>query len=173
MNFEELDDFVKEATEEIAQFKIPFILSPPKMMADDYNIDVLNWDAINFGSEEKNKIPNNKRGIYAFGVVQESTILPPHGYILYVGIAGHKSKRALRDRYGDYLNAKKVAKRPKVARMISTWRKVLKFYFAPVDDDFSSEDLRRLEGQLNTALMTPFSENDLDTNAKKQRRAFS
>ena len=173
MNFEELDDFVKEATDEIAKFKISFILSPPKMMADDYNIDVLNWDAINFGSEEQSKIPNNKRGIYAFGVIQESTILPPHGYILYVGIAGHNSERSLRDRYRDYLNVKKVMKRPKIARMISTWREVLKFYFAPVDVDFSSDDLRRLEGQLNTALMTPFSEKDLDANARIKRRAFS
>lgn len=173
MDFDELDDFAREATEEIAQYKVTFILSPPKMMADDYNIDVLNWDAIDYGSEEQGKIPDNKRGIYAFGVCQESTVLPPHGYILYFGIAGVKSERTLRDRYRDYLNVKKVIKRPKIAIMISNLREVLKFYFAPVDDDFSTDELKRLEEQLNTALMSPMAEIDLDTDAKRKRRAFS
>jgi hypothetical protein len=42
----------------------------------------------------------------------------------------------------------------------------------PVEDDFSSADLEKLEMQLNTALMPPFSEGDLEAETKKKRRAF-
>ena len=57
--------------------------------------------------------------------------------------------------------------------MIGAWHEVLRFFFAPVDDDFSSEDLRRLEMQLNTALLPPFSKRDIDADVKMKREAFS
>ena len=39
-----------------------------------------------------------------------SEILSPHGYVLYIGIAGRRSDRALRERYKDYLNVKQIQK---------------------------------------------------------------
>ncbi|WP_296714943.1 hypothetical protein, partial [Tistrella sp.] len=42
-------------------------------------------------------------------------------------------------------------------------------------DNFSdglSDDLQALEKQLNTALMPPFSEGDLEADTKQKRRAF-
>ncbi len=48
----------------------------------------LTWDSILYGEEEIEKIPDDKRGIYAFIVCHNSNALPPHGYILYIGIAG-------------------------------------------------------------------------------------
>ena len=57
-------------------------------------------------------------------------------------------------------------------RMIGTWHDVLRFFFAPVSDDLSSDDLKNLEKELNTALMPPFSENDLEADIKRKRRAF-
>ena len=56
--------------------------------------------------------------------------------------------------------------------MIGTWNEVLRFFFAPVGDEVSSEDLKTLEQQLNTALMPPFSEGDLEADTKRKRRAF-
>jgi len=172
LDLNSLIDFANEATEEIAKYTVPVILSPEKMMANGHAIDALAWDSISYGDEELGKVPADKRGIYAFAICRNNDVLPPHGYVLYIGIAGRDSERPLRDRYKDYLNAKKVKKRARIARMIGTWHQVLRFYFAPIDDDISSNDLKTLEKQLNTALLPPFAEGDLEAEIKKKRRAF-
>ncbi|MCY3624438.1 MAG: hypothetical protein OXH71_03565 [Candidatus Dadabacteria bacterium] len=174
MNIDSLIDFTNEATKEIAKYKRDFILSQPKMIKKDkkYIISTLDWNSVSYGPAEVNKVPNDKRGIYAFAICQKSAVLPPHGYILYIGIAGRDSKRSLRKRYKDYLNEHEVRKRDGIARMIGTWHKVLRFFFAPVDDNVSSDDLKKLEQQLNTALMPPFSINDLEADTKRKIRAF-
>ena len=172
MNLDSLIDFANEATAEIAKFTIPVTLSPDKMMAGEHIIPALTWDSISYGDEELDKVPDDRRGVYAFAVCQNNDVLPPHGYILYIGIAGRNSERSLRDRYKDYLNEKKVKKRDRIARMIGTWHQVLRFFFAPVGDDISSEDLKTLEEQLNTALMPPCSDGDLEAETKRKRRAF-
>ena len=56
--------------------------------------------------------------------------------------------------------------------MVGTWRAVLRFYFAPVDEDVTSAQLEELERQLNGKLLPPMSEGDLEAGIKKQRRAF-
>ena len=167
-----LVDFVNQATNEIAKFKVPFVLSPERMTADQYSIANLNWKSVTYGKAELTKVPNNRRGVYAFAISQESNVLPPHGYILYIGIAGRDSDRPLRARYREYLDPKKVLKRSGVARMIGTWGDNLRFFFAPVDDDFSTVSLQELEKELNTALMPPFTELDMDADVKRKRRAF-
>ena len=172
MDLDSLIDFANEATEEIAKYTVPVILSPEKMMANEHAIEALVWDSVNYGEDELERVPDDKRGIYAFAVCKSNDVLPPHGYILYIGIAGRDSERPLRDRYRDYLNARKVKKRARIARMIGTWHQVLRFYFAPIDDDVSSDDLKALEKQLNTALMPPFSEGDLEADTRQKRRAF-
>ena len=62
--------------------------------------------------------------------------------------------------------------RSRIARMIGTWQDVLRFHFAPVDDSMTSEELEQLEEDLNTALLPPFSEGDLEADTKKKRMAF-
>ena len=142
-------------------------------MENKYVIPSLDWRSIKFDEEaELSNVPNDKRGVYAFVVEQRSAVLPPHGYVLYIGIAGRDSSRSLRERYKDYLNQKKVMKRVRIARMIGTWYQVLRFVFAPVGDDISSNELKILECQLNTALMPPFAEGDLEAETKQKRRAF-
>ena len=173
MKLDDLIDFANEANREIAKYMVPVILSPEKMTADEYAIPTLAWDSISYGNAELDRVPNDKRGVYAFSVCRNNNPLPPHGYVLYIGIAGRDSNRSLRDRYRDYLNEKKVLKRgPRIARMIGTWHEVLRFFFAPVPDEVSSDDLKTLEKQLNTALMPPFSEGDLEADTKRKRRAF-
>jgi len=168
-------DFVNAATAEIAKFKFEVTISPEKLQTNTYAVRPLSWDSITYNdSANINKVPDDKRGVYAFAISYPNDALPPHGYILYIGIAGRDSDRPLRDRYKDYLNEKKVLKRANIARIIGTWSEsdVLRFYFAPVEDTVSTEDLQELEKQLNTALLPPFSEGDLDAETKKKRRAF-
>lgn len=173
IDFDELDDFANTAADAIAKYKLEFILSSDRLSGGVYPLNDLVWNSIPYGDEHIADVPNDRRGIYAFAVCSEGgSVLPPHGYVLYIGIAGRKSDRSLRARYRDYLNMKKVLKRDRIARMISVWRSVLRFYFAPVGPEFSSEDLEELEKQLNGALLPPLSEGDLEATIKAQRRAF-
>ncbi len=172
MKLDSLIDFANEATQEVAKYTVSVTLSPAEMLKGGYIVSSLAWDSISYGGTEIEKVPNDKRGVYAFAICQQSAVLPPHGYILYIGIAGRNSQRPLRERYRDYLNEKKVIRRDRIARMIGTWHKVLRFFFAPVDDDVSSDELVALEKQLNTALMPPFSEGDLTADIKRKRKAF-
>ena len=172
MNLNFLIDFANQASEDIRRHMVTVTLSPELLMAEGYDFNRLPWDSVSYGEEELDKVPDNKRGVYAFAVCQQHEVLPPHGYVLYIGIAGRDSERPLRERYKDYLNAKKIMKRTKIAFMIGNWHQVLRFFFAPVDDDVSSADLQKLERQLNTALLPPYSDRDMDADVRDKRRAF-
>ena len=92
MDLDSLIDFANEATEEIAKYTVPVTLSPEKMMANEHAIEALAWDSISYGDEELEKVPADKRGIYAFAICRNNDVLPPHGYVLYIGIAGCDSE---------------------------------------------------------------------------------
>lgn len=174
MSFDLLRDFANEANREVGNFRLNFTLSPNKMRRDDYDLEALTWDSIHFGDDaEIEKIPNDKRGIYALTICHPGKVMPLHGYVIYIDIAGRRSDRPLRERYKDYLNEKRVQKeRPHLAYAIGTWQDVLRFYFAPVDDEFSSGNLEELEKKINTALMPPYSFGDLEADTKHKQKAF-
>ena len=172
MNLDDLIDFANDLHADISRYERSFILNPARLQADNFAVANLDWQAIQYGPATEEQVPDDQRGIYAFAVRVESAVLPPHGYILYLGIAGRDSNRSLRERYQDYLNMNKVRKRVGIARMIADWHEVLQFIFAPVDDAFSSQDLQRLEIQLNTALIPPYSEQDIDADVRSRRRAW-
>ena len=172
MNFDDLIDFANEVHNDISRYERSFILNPARLLADDFYVANLDWQAIQYGRAGLEQVPDDRRGIYAFSVRVDSAILPPHGYILYLGIAGRNSHRSLRERYQDYLNLNKVRKRAGIARMIADWHAVLQFIFAPVDDNMTSEALQILETQLNTALIPPYSEQDIDADVRTRRRAW-
>lgn len=172
MDISDIIDFVEQANDEIGKFQLTMILSPEKLIFDTFKVASLNWDSIQYGEAEIDKVPSNKRGVYAFSISKPSKVLPPHGHILYIGIAGRGSGRSLKARYKDYLNPQKIIKRSRIARMIGTWHDVLRFHFAPIDDSMTSKELEQLEKELNTALLPPFSEGDLEADTKMKRRAF-
>ena len=92
MNLDSLIDLVSEANEEVGRYKLHFFLPPAKLTTESYPLPDLDWKSIEYGEEKEIKsIPDNKRGIYAFAICRESNVLPPHGYILYIGIAGKNS----------------------------------------------------------------------------------
>ena len=148
------------------------MLSPENMLAGSYSVSSLKWKSIKYGKAGISRVPDDSRGVYAFAICTDSKVLPPHGYILYIGIAGRDSTRTLRARYKDYLNPKSVIKRARIARMVGTWHEVLRFFFASVDKTLSAAELKKLEKELNTALMPVFSEGDLEASIKQKRRAF-
>ena len=154
------------------KYQLPITIEPGKLMAAHSNLPPLTWTSIPFGHAAINRVPNDKRGVYAFAISYPNRVLPPHGYILYIGIAGRKSDRSLRERYRDYLTESKVKKRVHIVRMIGYWESVLRFWFAPVDDAVTAEDLQNMERQLNAAFVPPFSITDIDAETRAWRRAF-
>ena len=142
------------------------------MLSTVTEIEELNWSSIRYGLDQIDAVPNDQRGLYAFVVCNENGVFPPHHYVMYIGIAGRNSERTLRARYRDYLNPSKFSKRFKIARMIGTWHRVLHFYFAPVNDEISSDTLEAIEKALNNALMPPCSQRDLAIELKQMRSAF-
>lgn len=173
MSLQSVVDFVNQAHEEVGKFRIEITLAPEKLLTEDYCVNALTWSFVLYGEAEVEKVPDDRRGVYAFAVCHENGVLPPYGCVLYVGIAGRDSNRTLRQRYKDYLNEKKILKRERIARMIGTWHQVLRFYFAPVDDHMTAENLKTLEKQLNNALLPAFSVGDLDAATRRKRRAFT
>ena len=168
----EIIDFANRAHDTIGRYKQDFTLNPDHMSRANYALPKLDWQSIKYDSEEIGRIPDNKRGIYAFVVQFPNEVFPSHGYVMYIGIAGRNSSRSLRDRYREY-TGRSVLKRERIARMIGDWYQILRFFYAPVNDDVSSEDLQEMEKQLNTALMPPFAKQDLDAEISRMMRAFS
>lgn len=172
MNLTAVVDFADQAHSDIGRYMLESTLSPEKLAFRDFPVGRLDWDSVAYEDSDLSRVPNDRKGVYAFTIRRDSDVLPPHGYVLYIGAAGLGSDRSLRDRYSDYRTQQKILRRPKVARMIGTWHKVLHFAFAPLEEDLTDDQLRSLERQLNTALMPPFSRRDVEAEVRRQREAF-
>ncbi len=172
MDLSQVIDFVDQADKEVGKFRIDLSVSPQKLASSTYVLPSLGWQSVKYGPADLDQVPDDKRGIYAFVIEHPSPVLPPHGYVMYIGIAGRRSARSLKARYRDYLNPQKLMKRERIARMIANWQNVLRFYFAPVDKSITSDQLEEMEKQLNTAMLPPCSDGDLEADTKRKRRAF-
>ena len=68
-----LKDLVNATAGSLAyQFKV--VLVPDKLIAPDSTLRPLSWQSIPYGRHEIHKVPNDKRGIYAFGICHPSTV---------------------------------------------------------------------------------------------------
>lgn len=172
VDFEELHDIVEAGVSEIAQYRFECVLNTKKLTEEEFELDGLDWQSIPYGEAEIDAVPDDRRGVYAFTLRAKNPVMPPHGYVMYIGIAGRRSDRSLRARYRDYLNTRKVAKRLTIARLIGTWHDVLHFQFAAVEDVVTSEQLEAIEKQLNSCMMPVFSDGDLEAETKAKRKAF-
>lgn len=121
----------------------------------------LNWKCVKFERGRANQIPTEK-GVYAFFVEPRIAQFPSHGYLMYIGQAGHNSQRNLRKRFSDYLYDKnrserellKSPSRAHIHDMLNTWADYLYFYYAEVDT--TQTNLRQLERQLLDTFIPPF-----------------
>jgi hypothetical protein len=129
----------------------------------------LDWEKARFTPENQDAIPK-QRGIYVFTAELSPAKLPPHGYILYVGIAGDKSAGTLYKRYGQYLREGKEANnRPAIVYMLKNWEKDLFFNFVPLPK--TSIDLARMESAFINAIIPPFNERDVNAEVFAARAA--
>lgn len=172
LDLKKVFDFADEAYSQVGKYRETFTLSPEQLNKADFTLNALAWRSIPYGKEKIDEVPDDRRGIYAFSVRPSCDLCPPCGYVLYIGIAGRRSDRSLRARYKDYLQEGQILKRPKIARMIGTWHEVLHFFFSPVENEITSEDLEEMEKELNGALLPPCSDADIEADIKTKRRAF-
>ena len=173
LNMEALARQNDVALAEIKAYEITFILNTNSILALRPSENPFHWDSIRFGKNEIRDVPNDHRGLYAFIIADQRTFLPPHGYIMYIGIAGRDSDRSLRDRYGDYFKQSELERRPAVKRMIVTWHRILRFHFAPVADNVPSAELEAMEKRLITAFLPPCCKDDIEAETRAMMAAFS
>ena len=171
-SWDEIDNYNDLINHDIASFEVKdVILNPDNLLVGNFIISQLHWNSIQFGGDDIDKVPADRRGVYAFAIRTDSSVLPPHSYILYIGMAGRNSDRPLRERYRDYLSPTKVSTRGRITRVMN-WRPVLQFMFAAVDNSVPTEDIEALERQLNTALIPPYSERDMEADVRRKRAAW-
>jgi hypothetical protein len=116
---------------------------------------------------------SSRPGIYAFVIKSPCLGLPPHGYILYIGITRKRKRNVfLRTRFSEYIReqASGSPRREQIGDMLTRWRDAIYFYFAEVDDELMP--LHELEELLNDAIQPPKVSNDYSADVRRARRAF-
>jgi hypothetical protein len=130
----------------------------------------LNWQKTRFDEANLASIPK-ERGIYTFTIELSPAKLPPHGYILYVGITGDISDANLYKRYNQYLLKLKSddGRRPAVSYMLWNWRNHLFFNFVPLPN--KKVDLAKIERAFINSVMPPVNQMDFTAEIQAARTA--
>lgn len=129
----------------------------------------LSWNKVKFNSSARTIIPK-ERGIYAFTLSWDTSDLPNHGYILYLGITGDDSTANLHSRFGQYLSElRRADKRPRVYYMLEKWKDDLFFNFVPIPDKRMS--LKKIETEFLSAIQPPINIRDMTISVSNARRA--
>lgn len=139
----------------LRKYRKTFILSPDQWQL--LRIPRFAWQHVKFTSDNKDAVPSI-RGIYLFMIKYDSTLLPSHGYVAYVGLTGDTNGRTLNDRYADYLRDQKRPKRVHIYDLLNRWKNHIYFYFAEVPD--TTVSLSSIETNLLDSLIPPYNKKD-------------
>ncbi|MYH16415.1 MAG: hypothetical protein F4149_14710 [Gammaproteobacteria bacterium] len=156
----------------IKKYELLFILNTEKISGLDGSENPLAWNSVRFGKQEIDKVPDDREGVYAFVISDPRAFLPPHGYIMYIGLSGKNAFRSLHDRYSDYFKPSELQRRPRIKRMILQWHPLLRFHFAPVARDLPRAELKALEKRLITAFLPPCCKGDIEADTREKMAAF-
>ena len=72
-----LDDFVNASAGQLLKYQFSVTLHPDRLTAADSELQPLAWESIPYGHDEIHRVPDDKRGIYAFAINYPSDVLPP------------------------------------------------------------------------------------------------
>lgn len=116
-------------------------------------------------SEEFNRVPDDKGGIYLFVLSPE--IIPEYPvYIMYIGRARRKQNFSLRQRCRTYI---KERERQKVEKMMRILGRRLYLRYLPLEND---EDIEKVERELIRVLLPPCNDRYPDYNFLPEKPAF-
>ncbi len=146
-----------------------FVLSPQNWR--NYTLTHhLTWQSVKFEDANSAAVPLEK-GVYAFVVSHDNGYFPPHGFIMYIGIAGiGGSKRTLRARYKDYIRERTRCKRRPFYFMLNAYQDDLVFVYATVTDP--AIKLEEIETALNDAIIPPMNKKDFSADMRSALAAF-
>jgi len=112
----------------------------------------LDWKSIPAKKFNKENLPNDKQGVYAFVVKPNIGNITWGGYILYVG---KTEKQVFQSRFLQYFNeTKKDKPRFWVSEMLKLWKESLFYYYA----ETPAADADKIENALLEALLPPNNE---------------
>lgn len=127
----------------------------------------LAWQEVKFSKEDRDTITENK-GVYVFSVRMLGNMVPPSGYITYVGKASN-----LRRRFDQYLREKEfkgTSPRFHIAKMLNLWQNCINFIYATVEDTL---DESLIEKTLINGIHPPYNRADFSGSyGKAIREAF-
>ena len=144
-----------------------FFLSPKQWNASSVPPD-LDWDWVPFDKDHADAVPSD-RGVYAFVVELDKAGIPPHGYVMYVGETGNKSKETLHTRFLSYFREMKKQCRA-VHYALIKYKEHMYFHFSRITDN--RRNLRKVEESLCSTLIPPCNRRDFDWKLRRARRAF-
>lgn len=121
-------------------------------------------------SEEVDKLPNNKGGIYLY--VIENPIIPNSGsYIMYVGRARKTASESLKKRakshYAQYIRHEE---NERLERLFDNWWSYIYFIYVPIDEN---DEIDLIEDELITALTPPCNKEYPSPQIRKKLSAFN
>jgi len=115
-------------------------------------------------------ITSNDPGIYFFYVKPKNQILGMPSFITYVGIAGEKKPRALRERLKEYFYISNIKKRSNVHTMFQIY--LDEIYFSYAFYKGSAFNLRKLETSLTEYFQPKWSSRDYEPETKQKKAAW-
>lgn len=140
------------------------------------NLNFNNWEKIKYlnengdgFSDEIEKVPNNKGGLYLFFVKCE-IITGITEYPFYIGRAQLTEHQNLKKRVKEYFQKfSRSDERPKITKMFNYWSKELHLAYFTLDDN---DDVIELEKQLINYLLFPMNDEIPDKVIKQAIKAF-
>jgi len=132
-----------------------FLLYPP-MWEQIPLLHDLQWHSVKFLQENKSAV-ESKRGVYTFSVQMEGHMVPPSGYVMYVGKASN-----LRRRYNEYFREKEYkydSHRYHIACLLSRWVNYIYFNFSYIKDETSEADIEKV---LINGMQPPFNRSSFE-----------
>lgn len=127
----------------------------------------LDWREVEFKKENTSLIVESK-GVYVFSVRIFGNMVPPSGYITYVGKASNLQKRF--KQYLDEEDYKGTSPRFHIAKMLNLWSNCISFIYATIEND---TDEINVERALINGIHPPYNRKDFTgTYGKAIRDAF-
>ena len=144
-------DQIDQTIEELKKHRVAFAHSP--LMWSQCSLPVvLHWESVKFGQEERENVPLDQSGVYAFMLEPDFAGPPKSAYLMYIG----KTTDPLRERYGRYLTRElNRFGRTIIGRMLNRWYDHLRFYYAPIADKDSIEGIEEI---LLNACVPPYNQ---------------
>ena len=143
---------VDQTIGELKEHRVAFVHSP--VMWNQCIVPVVpQWVSVKFGKEERDDVPMDQSGVYAFMLEPDFAGPPKAAYLMYIG----KTTDSLRERYGRYLTRELNKKfgRTIIGRMLNRWYHHLRFYYAPIAD---KDSIKGIEETLLNACVPPYNQ---------------